>query len=239
MFQYAYARERELTRGEKCLFDLYFFKSRQRMRKLKRVPHLHLYLADFNVRLRGVSVIGALFFRLLGRYYSGYPYGDFSKIRPQLLQEFSFKGAPHPFAEKILAAENSVAVHIRRGDYVGNKHYDIIGTDYFIRAARRMQKELKKPEFFIFSDDLDWVRKNIRLDEFGKVVFVDNRSPNADMTASSMARHHIIANSTFAWWCAWLNKNPNKIVITPRRWNSGEPENIKSSKINLREWISM
>ena len=65
MFQYAYARERELLYGEKFFYDLHFFQSSQRKRKLKKVAHLHLYLADFNVRLPSISIVGAMFFQIV------------------------------------------------------------------------------------------------------------------------------------------------------------------------------
>lgn len=239
MFQYAYARERELLYGEKVLYDLHFFHSAKRKRKLKKISHLHLYLTDFNVRLPSISIIGALFFRLLGRYYSGYPHREFRKIRPQLLKEFSLKAALLPSSKQIRHEKNSVAVHIRRGDYVGNKKYDVVDMDYFIRAAKYMKKQLGNPVFFVFSDDIDWVRKNVKLNKFGKVVFMDNTSASLDMATSSLAKNHIITNSTFAWWCAWLNKNPKKIVVTPRRWSGGEPKDIKSSEKNMSGWIVM
>jgi hypothetical protein len=239
MFQYAYARQRELLHGERVLYDLYFFRSLDRARKLESVPHLHLYLADFNVRLPKVSVLGALFYRLLGRYYSGYPHGEFREIRPQLLKEFTLRTMPPPIVKKIRATKNSVAVHIRRGDYVGNKNFDIIGLDYFIDAAKYMKKKLGTPTFFVFSDDLNWVRENLDLTKFGKVFFMDNNSPNQDIIISAACENHIITNSTFAWWCAWLNQNPGKIVVSPRRWNASEHLDIESSSMNLAEWILM
>lgn len=240
MFQYAYARERELLHGEKILYDLYFFKSKQCNRKLKKVPHLKLYLADFNVFLPKASILSSIFYRVLGRYYSGYPYGEFRGIRKELLSEFSLKSALPEIAKTIAKEKNSVAVHIRRRDFVGNKKYDVVGADYFIRAAKYMNEKLGKPVFFVFSDDIQWVKKNLKISKFGKVVFIDNNEhPTIDMMISSGAKNHIITNSTFAWWCAWLNKNPKKIVVSPRRWNGREPENIKRSGMNMKEWIVM
>lgn len=239
MFQYAYARERELLHGEKVLYDLYFFKSKQYDRKLKKVPHLKLYLTDFNVSLPTPSILSSIFYRILGRYYSGYPYGEFRGIRKELLCEFSLKSPLPKIAKTIVKEKNSVAVHIRRGDFVGNKKYDVVGADYFIRAAKYMNEKLGKPVFFVFSDDIEWARKNLKIFKYGKVVFVDNVSPSTDMAMSVCAKNHIITNSTFPWWCAWLNKNPKKIVVSPRRWNGREPEDIKRSGKNLKEWVVM
>ena len=237
MFQYAWARERELLHREKVLYDLYFFNSADRKRKLKKAPHLDMFLADFNVSLPKSSVLNALFYRTIGRYYSGYPFGEFRKIRKELLKEFSLKKPLPEIAKTIAKEKNSVAVHIRRGDFVGNKNVDIINIDYFTNAAKLMKEKLGNPTFFVFSNDMDWVKKNIKLEKFGKVVFKETSDPGTDMMISAGAKDHIIVNSTFAWWCAWLNQNPKKIVISPRRWNSREPENVKSSPMNLKEWI--
>ena len=86
---------------------------------------------------------------------------NFAKFVPQLLKEFSLKATLSPISKQIRQEKNSVAVHIRRGDYVGNKKYDVIDMDYFIRAAKYMKKQLKNPVFFIFSDDIDWVKKTL------------------------------------------------------------------------------
>ncbi len=239
MFQYAYARERELLYGEKVLYDLYFFKSKQCINKLKKVPHLKLYLADFKVSLPTISILGAIFYRIFGKYYSGYPYGEFRAIRKQLLSECSLKSSLPEIAKTISEEKNSVAVHIRRGDFIGNERYDVVGADYFIHAAKYMNEKLKKPVFFIFSDDIEWAKKNLNRSDFGKIVFFDNISPSVDMAVSACAKNHIVTNSTFAWWCAWLNKNPKKIVVAPRRWYGREPKDIKRSGMNMPGWVSM
>lgn len=118
----------------------------------------------------------------------------------------------------------AVAIHVRRGDYVSNSTYnDFFGTcstDYY-QAAISAVEELQgnSVKFFVFSDDLNWAKDNLRLRDTS--VFVDtNRGADSylDMLFMAECSHNIIANSTFSWWSAWSNPNPSKIVIGPSKW---------------------
>lgn len=117
---------------------------------------------------------------------------------------------------KEINGRNSVAVHIRRGDYL-----DIgWGTDggYYEKAFEYMAASIPKPEFYFFSDDMEWTEK-----KFGgkpNFHFVSGREGLTDLDeffAMSECSHNIIANSSFSWWAAWLNRNPGKIVTFPAR----------------------
>jgi len=97
--------------------------------------------------------------------------------------------------------------------------------NYYTKAANLIAQHVDKPHFFCFTDDLDWLRTNLRI-EF-PVTYMsqnpmhDDNSTINDLWLMSRCKHHIIANSTFSWWGAWLNKNPNKIVIAPDiAWNN-------------------
>jgi hypothetical protein len=113
----------------------------------------------------------------------------------------------------------SVGMHVRRGDYAKyKKAFPMCPASYYEAASTVIrQKTGLEPSFFVFSDDLDWCRKNLH--NTGKeITFVDiNPGKNSyrDMMLMSNCRHQIIANSTFSWWAAWLNPNPDKIVIYP------------------------
>jgi len=119
----------------------------------------------------------------------------------------------------------SIAIHIRRGDYVSNDTYNqFFGTcslDYYAEAVNKVIQlsEVKDPLFVVFSDDLQWAEENLALEN--DVVFVDvNRGGDdyLDMLFMAKCDHAIIANSTFSWWSAWINPNPSKVVIAPSRW---------------------
>lgn len=118
----------------------------------------------------------------------------------------------------------SVALHIRRGDYVTNKitnlHHGTATLEYYQNAIKYLISHgIQKPCFYIFSDDPTWVKQNLKLDY--PTVYVNHNDRDhgyEDMNLMSHCQHFIIANSTFSWWGAWLSNNPNKIVIAPKLW---------------------
>ena len=115
---------------------------------------------------------------------------------------------------------NSISIHVRRGDYVGcNVHGDICGPDYYRKAVSLISEKVENPEFFCFSDDMAWVKENITINY--PVHYIDWNCGDQsfrDMHLMSLCRHNIIANSSFSWWGAWLNKNYNKVIIAPNKW---------------------
>ncbi len=120
-----------------------------------------------------------------------------------------------------IKSTNSVSLHVRRGDFFNNDNINLFGgvctTAYFQKAISTMESKVANPHFFVFSNDLAWVKENIFIKN---VTYVDcNAGKNSwkDMYLMSLCQHNIIANSTFSWWGAWLNKNKNKIVISPKR----------------------
>jgi Glycosyl transferase family 11 len=114
----------------------------------------------------------------------------------------------------------SVSLHVRRGDYVQHETRAAIhGVNlehYYKRAVALMQERLKNPHFFIFSNEPEWVRKNMRLD--APMTVMDMGAPHEDLFRMSNCRHHIMANSSFSWWGAWLNPSDEKIVTAPDQW---------------------
>lgn len=123
---------------------------------------------------------------------------------------------------KLMEEVNSVSLHVRRGDYQ-NAYYinglgNVVTLDYYKRAINYIKQKIHNPVFFVFSDDLEYVKSNILLDN---VIYVDfNRGDNSwqDMYLMSKCKHNIIANSTFSWWGAWLNNNESKIIVAPQKW---------------------
>lgn len=124
---------------------------------------------------------------------------------------------------KEIAACNSVSLHVRRGDYMTDPAvyamHGVCSIDYYQRAVAYIVDQISNPTFFLFSDEPDWVREN--LDLCASVRLVDYNGPAAgseDLRLMSRCAHHIIANSTFSWWGAWLNPSPDKIVVAPKQW---------------------
>lgn len=127
--------------------------------------------------------------------------------------------------EAINATANSICINFRRTDYVevketAERHGDV-GMNYYDKAIAEMASKIANPHFFVFSDDIEWCRNNFKTDA-GPVTFVgyECKGPKFSDYLRLMAacNHFIIPNSTFAWWAAWLSKNPNKVVIAPKKW---------------------
>jgi len=118
-----------------------------------------------------------------------------------------------------LAEESSVAVHVRRGDYLHHLAFAVCDNSYYHHSMHEMRSRLPKARFFIFSDDPDWCRNEFR---HADVVVVDSGvsagNPLHDLHLMSLASHHIIANSSYSWWAAWLGDKPDQQVIMPDRW---------------------
>ncbi len=145
-----------------------------------------------------------------------------------LRNKFKFK-PPLDFENISLSKEiekgNSVAVHIRRGDYTKsewkNSHLVIDGPEYYLNAIDELSSKLINPIFYFFSDDIDWAKTNFKGSNFKFVEHNSNDKSYLDMYLMSLCSNFIIANSTFSWWAAWLSENPEKIVIAPNPWIKG------------------
>ena len=167
----------------------------------------------------------------------------FSDIRDALLNEFSFKTKPVGKNRQILKdiqSTNAVSLHVRRGDYVNNKRtkafHGVIGLGYYKKATARLIKDVDKPHFFVFSDDPNWCRHNLKLD-FPTTYVSGNRAGFEDLRLMINCQHHIIANSSFSWWGAWLSVNPNKIVAGPKEWF--RDKSVDTSDVLPDSWIKL
>jgi hypothetical protein len=126
-----------------------------------------------------------------------------------------------------IRSTNSVCVHVRRGDYLMTDHFGhhgVCSADYYRRAMRLLLQRVDGPQFFVFSDDLDWSRRHFAGEN---VAFVDSNSGDAaqdELKLMASCRHHIIANSSLSWWGAWLAANDDQIVIGPDPWFSARKE---------------
>ncbi|MBO6236685.1 MAG: alpha-1,2-fucosyltransferase [Schwartzia sp.] len=144
------------------------------------------------------------------------------------------------WAEKIRQSRNAVSVHIRRGDYVtvpvNQEIFAEVSLNYYNDSLKIMGSLLGEMNVFVFSNDLPWAKANLVSD--APMFFVDVNDENnghKDMHLMSLCGHNIIANSTFSWWGAWLNKNREKIVIAPRKWF--KKEELNHDDIIPDEWI--
>jgi hypothetical protein len=143
-----------------------------------------------------------------------------------------------------LLTEESVAIHIRKGkDYNNSRMQGTCGVDYYNRAIAYISENISNPNFYVFTDNKQWVKDNIKginylLVDWNPIAGIGN---HLDMQLMSFAKHNIIANSTYSWWGAWLNANPDKIVIGPKNWFN--PNNMEFHKKSLSilpaNWIAL
>jgi len=124
-----------------------------------------------------------------------------------------------------ILSKNAVSLHVRRGDYLtlSNFHHNL-STSYYINAIKQFSEETT---YLIFSDDINWCKTVFIGDEY---IFIESQSDIEDLYLMSLCKHNIIANSTFSWWGAWLNCNPNKVVVYPNKWFGPATINNLSTK---------
>jgi hypothetical protein len=140
-----------------------------------------------------------------------------------------------------MATKQAVSIHIRRGDYVNDsKNHNILNVcdlEYYHLAINYIATQVERPVFYLFSDDMTWVKQSLPMDF--PCVYVEHNSgaeSYRDMQLMSLCRHNIIANSSFSWWGAWLNANPEKIVIAPKHWFSNGNDD---TDLIPDEWIRL
>lgn len=125
--------------------------------------------------------------------------------------------------EGLIKSTNAVSLHIRRGDYIHDpatfEYHGACSDTYYKDAIDLILQKVKSPHFFIFSDEPDWVLKNFTLNHPITVVDINDATNGiSDLRLMCACNHHIIANSSFSWWGAWLNSSKEKIVVGPAKW---------------------
>lgn len=159
-------------------------------------------------------------------YLHGYWQSEryFKSIRERLRDDLTFTSALDPanadMAARIDATPHAVSVHVRRGDYLDCGSFAACTPDYYRNAVDRIANDLDGPlTCFVFSNDPEWARDNLALGAEQVVVDINDETRGPfDMHLMSRCAHHVIANSTFSWWGAWLNPDPAKRVVAPRHW---------------------
>lgn len=143
----------------------------------------------------------------------------FLDIRQQLLEDIQLKDQPsaiyNAYLNKIRSS-NSVSVHIRRCDYLTHTEYQNLSIEYYQKAFEYIGNHINNPTFYIFSDDLDWAKNNIQTN-YSLIFIEDCASESEELLLMSACSAHIIANSTFSWWGAWLSDS-NNLVVSPSSW---------------------
>lgn len=175
-------------------------------------------------------------------YLCGYWQSEnyFKDIREQILQEFTFPASVVKNNEVLtnrMQSENSVSIHVRRSDYLTEQNLKVYGNicteKYYNNAIGYTEQNVDNPHYYVFTDDLAWAKEYFKGDNY--TIVGENRGKDSyiDMYLMSKCKHNIIANSSFSWWGAWLNQNPDKKVLAPKKWF----HNHEKEEIVCEDWI--
>lgn len=202
-------------------------------KNIVREPHYHYW--------NGIDFVSD------NKYLTGYWQSEkyFFNFEDVIRKDFDFKEpltAENKFFANVINSCNSVSIHFRRGDYVKNhttnSFHGVCEIEYYQRAIATILQCVENPHFFIFSDDPQWVKENFKVSVKCDYL-VHNQGAHSffDMLLMSLCKHNIIANSTFSWWAAWLNKAPGKIVIAPKKWFA--QTSLKTHDLYCKNWIRL
>lgn len=168
----------------------------------------------------------------------------FSEIESEIRSDFSFKlplSKPNTDSAEMMSSTNSVSLHVRRNDFAKNSTinatHGLCSLEHYQTAIQYIAERVERPHYYIFSDDIAWVKNNLKI-EFPHQYVDHNHGAESynDMRLMSMCKHHIIANSSFSWWGAWLNPSLDKIVVAPRRWFANQTD---VSDLLPQGWVTL
>jgi hypothetical protein len=191
------------------------------------------YQPEFE-RLRGDTILDG--------YWQSYRY--FAGFEDEVRVRFAFppvrSEAARGLLQRIDDHPGSVALHVRRGDYATSpklrKRIGLLPAAYYQNALATLRNRVESPRVFVFSDDIDWCRQALALE--GDVMFVGERTAAdgwEDMLLMTHCRHHVIANSSFSWWGAWLRRHADGTVVAPERWFN-DPA-VETSDLIPPDWL--
>lgn len=191
-------------------------------RKVYSEPFYHFdknfFHSKKNVLLRG-QWQSEKYFRRFSNFFH-----DSFQLKTSLIENCLHQGQQ-------LQAIQSVSVHVRRSDYLRKKiileWHGVMEKDYYLKAFKYLEEKIGSFEVFYFTDDTEWVKNELLPAKEGEIISTATKNHYEDFYLISQCRHNIIANSSFSWWGAWLNKNPDKIVIAPTNWFNQGPKDTQ------------
>lgn len=170
----------------------------------------------------------------------------FEGMEEEVRREFRVKAPPsrenQELLQRISQTDGSIAVHVRRGDYVSDPatlaRHGTCSPGYYRKAGSVVREQVKAPHAFVFSDDPAWAEANLELPIPMEMVNLNSAATAyEDLRLMSACRHFIVANSSFSWWGAWLAHSPEKIVCAPERWMA-DP-NVDATDVIAPEWLKV
>ena len=246
MFQWAAARSYSIDHNCECKLETSFY-PQQTLRKIKmnEFPNLEYKIATQSDITKPIIQIGDDFnFKpipydenkivFLNGFYQSEKYfiNNQDIIRKELSpSDVTLNRLNSNLLVKQLSYLTCVSIHIRRTDYVNSNGYHPVQTIEYYKKALSM---LDYTYVFVFSDDIEWCKENLDLEH---MIYLDWATDIESMWIMSMCKYNIIANSSFSWWGAWMNSNPDKKVIAPKKWFGDN--GINDSDIVPESWIKI
>ena len=239
MLQLDFATNAELPRKKKTLGEklLLLMGCDLPMRKLSE---RHYYSFDAEL----LSVIGSKQSLYLDGYWQCPEY--FEDIRDELLQQFKVRkplSAEQKAEEEFINKHTSIALHVSRGDYISNpnaaKVHNLCPMEYYAQAMDYIAQRVPEAYFMIFSDDVPWCRQELHIPYEHSFVKYEPDTPAFGIHLMSLCKHHIIANSSYSWWGAWLAELCGQIVIAPKQWLQPQLPNNTADGLIPAAWIRM
>lgn len=243
MFQYACGRALSLKNSERLSlirtergtdinrpFSLTNFNIKAEVSPAQKVPLFSRWKERLKQKITGdfhvsydpkiMELKGAVY---LDGYFQSENY--FKNYKNEIREDFTLRepwsGNKAVLAEIIRNDQNAVSLHVRRGDYLTHPDFGgIVTKEYYLKAITHIKQHVPDAQFYIFSDDIEWCQNELGLPN--NITFVSNPELKdyEEMLLMSLCKHHIIANSSFSWWGAWLNPRIEKHVVAPTRWSN-------------------
>ena len=238
LFQWAATKALSIKHNTDYAFDFSYFNSNQWNLELNKFKKIILKKHNESISLNIVT--DDFYFKkiendsLLDGYWQSEKY--FNEIDCLIREDLKIENNIKEYIvnKYSILNENTVSLHVRRGDYINLQNFHPLQTiDYYKNAYDTINEN--SINVLILSDDVNWCKKNIK---FNNTSYIENETNIVDLYIMSLCKHNIIANSSFSWWGAWLNENKNKKIVCPINW-FGKETNIYTGDIVPEKWLKV
>lgn len=242
MFQYAAGLSalKEYSEFTELRIDPSFYSNQKRKVIVNGLTGREYDLDIFNIKYSTAEEAPAGATMLQGWYQN---LKEFENVVDEVKEQFTFSidfsEATKEVEKKISAEDQPIAIHVRRGDYITNPtafaHHGVLDKEYYDRAIELMDTKYDNPHYFVFSEDVEWCQENIKTDN--RITYVGSEcndiKDSGHLHLMTKCKSHIIANSSYSWWGAFLGDS--EFTIGPERWN----REASGSDYMLEEWVKL
>jgi hypothetical protein len=238
LFQWAVTRHLSIKYNTEYKFELSYFNSNGWKLELNNFKNIVVEELDKQISLKIVN--DDFNFKIIedNSFLNGYWQSEkyFTEIDSIIREDLKIEDSLMNYIinKYSILNENTVSLHVRRGDYIKSNNYHPIQDIKYYEKAYDIIND-KSINVLVFSDDIEWCKQNLKFDN---ITYIEGETNIIDMYIMSLCKHNIIANSSFSWWGAWLNENKDKKVIAPINW-FGPQANLYTGDIIPKQWITI